>query len=690
MAVAERTYTDPTAQIITSLLNLGGSKESSTTSTSGNPAGVAGLQTVLDNQLAGTTPQGAVDLIRAIFQTGMEQVPGLATTYGQAVGARTKNNSPLAIAMQDMMARLAREGAMQLRSNQEAASTTASRLADSGKTTTQSGVKQPKFSMLQALPFVLGSMGKNGALAGLGSKLSSFATNLGQSFGGGDVPGVNFTGSAIGPMGEDNMSAFFNADTPSLGMDANIDGGSGFDAAFGDFASGGDFNDLAIHESLSGMSDFADPNIDFFGGDFGFANGGLVSKKAFMAKKAKGYAEGGLVEGPYYNNKDINKYGFSQRESYPSRTIEIGDAARRNYENNRGTDSEKAYRADLETKYGRTQRALNQPEAGAGRGRGYANGGEVRDFRRADPRFNITTPKGGTVRGVNYTGDPALMALSALAGGEGGGQLVAGRQTSGSQVSGRTAGGSRQPRAPGIPIDDFGEGASGEGVGTATGDVGDPASNAAAVNGMAAAIAGLVGMAMGVPGLATAATMGLTALGQPTTSMSPVNQALTAITNTASLGAPSMGQALDAIAQDAMTSLTGQVPGMNDDTNAAMDAAVAAAVAGSVGDNAGVAADGSGTTGGMSSGDGGVGGGVGVGNGDAGGPGAAGDSAGGGDGDGGFARGGEVDGPKGRDVIPAYLTDGEFVIKKDVVNKLGVPFFEALNAMFDAEMPHGR
>jgi len=55
-----------------------------------------------------------------------------------------------------------------------------------------------------------------------------------------------------------------------------------------------------------------------------------------------------------------------------------------------------------------------------------------------------------------------------------------------------------------------------------------------------------------------------------------------------------------------------------------------------------------------------------------------------GDGSAGFKRGGEVNGPGTgtSDSIPARLSDGEYVIPADVVERLGVGFFDRLRAQF--------
>ena len=47
-----------------------------------------------------------------------------------------------------------------------------------------------------------------------------------------------------------------------------------------------------------------------------------------------------------------------------------------------------------------------------------------------------------------------------------------------------------------------------------------------------------------------------------------------------------------------------------------------------------------------------------------------------------FNQGGVVPGTGNQDTVPAMLTPGEFVIKKDVVGVLGLPFFERLNKSF--------
>ena len=45
-----------------------------------------------------------------------------------------------------------------------------------------------------------------------------------------------------------------------------------------------------------------------------------------------------------------------------------------------------------------------------------------------------------------------------------------------------------------------------------------------------------------------------------------------------------------------------------------------------------------------------------------------------------LAGGGQVSGPSGTDVVPARLTDGEFVMSKGAVDTFGTDFMESINA----------
>lgn len=99
------------------------------TSTSTSTADIAGLQDIFLKQRGGLS---SADL-GAIFQEGMKQAPGLQTALGNALGARTKNNSPLGTALEDLSARLTVEAANLNRGLLSDASSTAGKIADATK-----------------------------------------------------------------------------------------------------------------------------------------------------------------------------------------------------------------------------------------------------------------------------------------------------------------------------------------------------------------------------------------------------------------------------------------------------------------------------------------------------------------------------------------------------------------------------
>ncbi|MEM7810391.1 MAG: hypothetical protein AAF532_02795 [Planctomycetota bacterium] len=55
-----------------------------------------------------------------------------------------------------------------------------------------------------------------------------------------------------------------------------------------------------------------------------------------------------------------------------------------------------------------------------------------------------------------------------------------------------------------------------------------------------------------------------------------------------------------------------------------------------------------------------------------------------------FASGGPVTGPSGVDRVPAFLTAGEFVLRRPAAEQLGLTFLNALNAAGPAAVPAGR
>jgi hypothetical protein len=573
MAVQERTYQDPTASAITSLINLGGTKERTTQSLSSSPQSQAALEQVLNAQLRGLTPEGSAELLRAIFQQGMEQVPGLATTYANAAGARLKNNTPMQLAMQDMFAKLATEGAKQLRANQDSASVTAGRMAESTRTQTTAGNKSPKASAMQLLPFALANAGK---IKKFGEELFG-GRMFGSSFENNPLGGGSYIGGGV-----EDYGVSYDPGISSFATD--IMGGSDFGTSSFDL---GGFDTAAFDSSGSDMfgfdfggGDFASDlggDIDFFGGgfDLGFANGGLVSKKKLLA----------------------------QRSMKP---------------------------------------------------KGYAEGGEVRDVRQADPRSNIRDKEGKQVRGITYNENQLDFDL--LRGISSGANMLVKNAPTYQRANRQSAGGRRRGRY--TPLGE-GEnaGSSGVGEGIAEGTVG----TGITAEGLGT-VASIAGMAIGVPGIAVSAAMN--AMGFPT--VSPIAAIVNAITDTPvtppnpfSIDANGVnGVGTDGISPDSVSVATG-ISGANAGGLGGLGISIGLDAAFDPSDAPGTGVD--------------------AGPGSSGGTDGVGDAASAGVDGGGFAKGGEVDGPKGRDVIPAYLTDGEFVIKQPSVQKLGVPMLELMN-----------
>lgn len=673
MATAERSYVDPTAQIMQSLLNMGGTKQ--TTSAGGN---IAPLQQVFGEQAKGITPEGATALIQSIFQTGMQGVPQLQTSYGQAVGARNRTNSPLALAMQDMMLKLTQEAQKQLGANQAAAASTANNIATATRTQTQTS--RPKASAAQLLPFLLANAGKLKGLKDIfGNDMASAGgTNLGGVSGNdlslfydmGAGPATS-GGDSFGPSGSD-MSLFYDMgagpDTSGSSLGdfgiGNAGPSMGFsDAGFGDFASGGGL----------------ESSVDF--GNLFFAEGGLVSSgsgKYVNIAAEKAFNSGG--------DEKEKKAGSDDDRKNP---IEEFNNTKRPGKRDTSNATDVEYRP---------KKSIGVRLFDAINGRGYANGGMVTRkpagyadgglTRRASEDitsvgggnpFNLRTATGGDIRGVTYNmaNDP-LIALrqmfvepEAPAKPQGGG--------SGNwQRTGEVAGGGESgPGAVGGSDSGLGlPGSVATGLGMASGLVGVPG--------------GLIGMANASNNSqAVASTLGM--IGAMLTGNPMVGMIVNSLVAQSNAGAPAStpgsvaaSNANNAAANSGMDPLDAMVAfitGVQADSQG-LPVSVnshGATVGGNVGPT-GVSTEGgigvgdSSGTGVGTAGDGGVGGGSGPGGG-SGGSGTA------------MAKGGEVDGPKGRDVIPAYLTDGEYVVRNEVVEGLGVEFFDMINSLFGGPAP---
>jgi len=112
-----------------------GTQQQVSANTSQVTADVAGLQKALQLQLAGVTP----DQIAAIYTEGSKAVPGLAQTYGSALGANTSNNSAFARGLETLQRDLAAQ-VIGLNAQQvNAGATTAANIAGNTRTVSETG-----------------------------------------------------------------------------------------------------------------------------------------------------------------------------------------------------------------------------------------------------------------------------------------------------------------------------------------------------------------------------------------------------------------------------------------------------------------------------------------------------------------------------------------------------------------------
>lgn len=268
-----KSYADPSLQILNFLLGAGGTKSTTTQSSSIDPAVMAQINTLLGQQMSQITPEGISALIGSIFRQGAQQVPVLGMQFAQSAGARASNNSPLNLANQQLQTRLADQAMQSLLTAQNQASATAARAADATRTTSTNVTNKARAPGLAALPFLIGQIpnikkGING-LMDLGSSADT---------GFGSVPG------GTGGFGQtvNNPSAYI---APSLGND-------GFDVSMFAEGDGLDFSNLMESGQLFADVPFVDIGSSiaesFSAPDYGifFADGGLVEARKILGGSA--------------------------------------------------------------------------------------------------------------------------------------------------------------------------------------------------------------------------------------------------------------------------------------------------------------------------------------------------------------------------------------------------------------------
>lgn len=277
MTVPQRTYTDPTLNYLQGIQSLGGKEKTIT----GDPNATNALNQILQTQMGQLTPQGMKDLIAAIFEQGGKAVPVIATQFGQAAGARTSNNSGIAIANKNLQKELMEKSAQMIFQAQSEAAKTAGTLGALNKTQTTGSTA----SWMQALPFLPGILNKMGV-----SKLFEDGAASG-------------TGTAVSfDQGSSALNGFSLGGTDTGGASYGFDVGGSFDAGGFDSFDAGSFDSFDGGD-LGGFDVDASSSVEFVDGfegfDLGFADGGLVSRKklGMASKKPRGYADGGQVHG---------------------------------------------------------------------------------------------------------------------------------------------------------------------------------------------------------------------------------------------------------------------------------------------------------------------------------------------------------------------------------------------------------
>lgn len=646
---------NPLAGLASLLQTIGGTR--STTNTS--PGDITALQQVF-NQGQQFDPNA---LLQTIFQQAGGQIPGLQRAFGNAIGARSGNNSAASAALQQLLMQTSLAGQQQVSNqvlqNQQQQGNVAANIAQATKGTTQtqkSGTDMGNVAKLLGLWQLAGQTGlidKIGKGLGVGGTSGGSGASTGTASaptGSASAPAPATVQSAPAPMAMQSATSspvYGGAlstgvplgttidtgllDQPGMGsMDwANgatlADGFNSYSDMFADQA-----NNLATMEGIDSM-DALMGVTDGFGTIEGGGSNFIDDILGFL-----GFADGGLV------GRDGQKPGADEEA--------VEDSTMRRFDRGNTVNVPLDLLREL------------MPQ--------FADGGIVRGPRRvnttqtANPLTAVAsnTATGGTRATAPVTQRPATPGTGT---GTGVGQLP-------------------RPQRPREELD-FGTGP--DAATNSTGQTASPADLAAvddAIGSVVGAFGSMAGGALSSAlGLGPLGAMGLSALGRGfVNSAVAANQGLTAV-NAANAsmaaGAPSgyssttSGYSVD-VGEPGVANSFGATssPVSGPGSVQGLDLGMLGSDSG-IGGGAG--ADGTGATGGeagSAGSDGSAAAGVGVG---ASGAGEASDGL-------GFANGGEVDGPGTgtSDSIIARLSDGEYVIPADVVDTVGVEFFDALRA----------
>ena len=607
---------------ITDILTLLGGDKSKSTTTSDTSA----LQGVLNN-LQGN--QDYSKLLESIFTQAGGQIPGLTASLSNSIGARTGSNSAVTTALGKLLESTALKGqaqiAQQQQNNQQLQVQAANGIAQGNRTTTSSTpgskVAQAGAALSLGGKFLDSSMGKSLT----GKAKSAYDSLFGDSTGG---AGANLTPGA-------DAADFASFDSSTL----NDFGSTSADlsSVFSDAASG------AVSDAFSsGGADAAgdvigggsfDIPTEEFGDFFSFADGGLVGRdQKKLAKMMDADKDGSDKEGKKFDtNWEMDEGSFPK--SYPTK--------------NPSGEGSQAY-ADggrVEPKVG-TKGPVKQGGTGGGLSKDSTQAAVAKSSQAASAPITLRFEP-GTIPTV----EKALKEAGAYADGgiirSGGGRRSSAVKYKPDEpiassavnsplavLNGIAGGGSPGSMLSLMQLEDRG--------GTATSSPGNTAPDAPTAESVAVgnAIGNAVGNAtlsavVGPIGIAAMNAIGIN------TPQSALSQAINAL-------AGNSGVNPDGTSSTSPTA-TG-TSAVADAMNAEADAAAAASAGDSADGAAGTGSDGSGS------------------------------DSGGGD----RADGGKITG-KGTgtsDSINAKVSTGEYISSADVVQKLGVDFFDALQEHF--------
>lgn len=646
-------------QGVASLLQLLGGTQQKTQSTGDTSA----LQGVLA-QLQGVDPNAQ---LATIMQTLAGQTPGLQARFSNAIGARSGGNSAVQGALSKLFSDTAVKAQQQISQQQQANLATQGQVASDIARAT-AGQKQTSGTNLGRAGLGLAGLQAAGQIANsdLFKKGKSALSGLFDSGGSSGTPALTSASAAPELAG-----AFdFSPTTDSFGSGISDGVASAFGGIGDFFSSGAGDAGTAAGDAVSGAgdSDWFGSAIDSVSDFFGFADGGLVGRDG----KRSGIPR---VEEALDRAENPEKYS---EEDEDRAAMKRANAARK---------AEKS--GKKLSKYDEDSKMVDKST-----GIRFADGGVV------------SVRSGGGRRSSAPTYTP-LEAIQSLA-------------QQGRGVLNPESLGVQRDRSGLSPSDSTA--ASPVGMGTGTGAMASMvAQNQQDVaNAFAQAMLGQVGVpvigkgplglvqAMLSAGMQEQSFMSALNTSQDPLGAMAVANGLLSPSAAAAMGSDVLGAAANAVSvanntdpMDALMSVTaafGTALGEAEASEAAQAAEGLAASetdTGNLGDasagEGGFGSDGTGSTGddgglGGTAGSGNSGGDDGAGEGGEGGEGSGSDGGGDGSSGDGYRHGGAVDGPgtSRSDSIHAKLSDGEYVVSADVVEKLGVGFFDELQKQFHA------